>query len=185
MYELVPTDPLDKLKTKATELEKEIEAIKEVLKDTVSISKLHASSEELVGNLVDMIKVNQEMVEAVSKSNKEIGSQINKSIQQMNESNKELSQKLDALLEFFAEAGEKEEIEKTEISEDLKKVLDELSTKIDEISDSNRKLSERMAVLEGKIEEMGKRRIHRPLPPPIPSVTEQKPAPPPLKTEEK
>ena len=173
IYELVQTDPLEKLKAKGSELEKEIDAIKEILKDTVTISKLNSSAEELVGKLIEMVKLSQDMTKNVSKSNGEVSREINKSILEMRDSNKELGQKLDALLEFFAEAGEKEEIEKSEIESDMHEVLSKVSTKIDALIQSNDALSKKTVEIEGKMEELAKKKKKPHLAPiePLPSVT--------------
>ncbi|MFH1786864.1 MAG: hypothetical protein ABH829_04425 [archaeon] len=186
IYELVATDPLEKLKAKGGELEKEIDAIKEILKDTVTISKLNASAEELVSKLIDMVKLSQDMTRSVSKSNEDVSRQINKSIQEMRDSNRELSQKLDALLEFFAEAGEKEEIERSEIESDMQKVLSQVSSKIDNLVRSNQEISSKTKELEFKMEDLSKKK-HVLRPAPLPSVMEQpafpkpeRPMPPPL-----
>jgi uncharacterized coiled-coil DUF342 family protein len=106
LYEIVEMDPLHKLREKGDDLEKEIDSIKKVLKDTVAVSKLHASADELVDKIIEMIKVSQDMVEAVAKSNQQISQQLQKSLDEMVRSNKDLSEKLNALLAFFAESSE-------------------------------------------------------------------------------
>lgn len=165
LYEMVPMDPLRKLKVKGSELEKEIDAIKDILKDTVTISKLNAGAEELVGKIIQMIKISQDMVEAVSRSNQDLGRQLNASVKEMTNSNRELSHKLDALLEFFAETGEHAEKETPEIEDAVKKMVTDLGGKLDQLIEGHRKLERKTGELERKLTHV-RAPAPRPLPPP-------------------
>lgn len=149
LYELVQMDPLHKLRERGEELEKEIDSIKKVLKDTVAVSKLHASADELVDKIIEMIKVSQDMVEAVAKTNQQLSQQLQKSLDEMVRSNKELSEKLDGLLDFFAEASEAPPEEESAAAEsELKPVLENLTRKLDEVVQTNREVATRTAELQ-------------------------------------
>jgi len=150
LYEIVPMDPIDKMKSKGTELEKEIDAIKNILKETVKVSKMKTSADEMVDKIIEMLKVSQDMVGAVSKSNQELSQQLQKSLDSMTESNKELSQKMDMLLDFFAEAAETPaeseahpEVESAVVDK-LDKLISSLDSKLDTVIASNAKVAEQM-----------------------------------------
>jgi len=159
LYEIVEMDPLHKLREKGDDLEKEIDSIKKVLKDTVAVSKLHASADELVDKIIEMIKVSQDMVEAVAKSNQQISQQLQKSLDEMVRSNKDLSEKLNALLAFFAESSEApseaETTHPTGTSAKLESVLEALTSKLDEVSQSNKLVADQTAHMQGTMEELG------------------------------
>lgn len=151
LYEIVQTDPLHRLKLKGSELEKEIDAIKEILRDTVTASKISKSSDEIVERIIDMIKVSQEMVETVSSSNIEMGRQLNQSIKEMAEGNRRLSEKLDGLIEFFAQAAESEE-EKgpSAFVKKMEQMLQGLEGKLDSMDQRHKNLEGRLTSLESK-----------------------------------
>ncbi len=156
LYELVQVDPLHKLRERGEELEKEIDSIKKVLKDTVAVSKLHASADELVDKIIEMIKVSQDMVEAVAKTNQQLSQQLQKSLDEMVRSNKELSEKLDGLLDFFAEASEAPPEEESAAAggSELKPVLESLTRKLDEVVQTNREVAGRTAELQGSLSDI-------------------------------
>jgi len=143
-------DPLHKLRERGEELEKEIDSIKRVLKDTVAVSKLHASADEMVDKIIEMIKVSQDMVEAVAKTNQQLSQQLQKSLDEMVRSNKELSEKLDGLLDFFAEASEAPPEEESAAAPDsgLKTVLENLTKKLDEVVQTNKDVATRTSELQ-------------------------------------
>lgn len=159
LYEIVEMDPLHKLREKGDDLEKEIDSIKKVLKDTVAVSKLHASADELVDKIIEMIKVSQDMVEAVAKSNQQISQQLQKSLDEMVRSNKDLSEKLNALLAFFAESSEAspseaETTHPTGTSAKMEAILEALTSKLDEVSQSNKLVADQTAQMQGAMQEM-------------------------------
>ena len=151
LYEIVPLDPLHKLKTKGTELEKEIDAIKEILRDTITASKINKSADQLVDRLIEMVKVNQQMVETVSKSNQEIGRQLNSSIQAMVESNRQLTEKLEGVMEFFARAAETEAEKGPDVSSQLQDFMDSIESKLNDIHESHKKLEEKTSIIEKRM----------------------------------
>jgi len=160
LYEIVEMDPLHKLREKGDDLEKEIDSIKKVLKDTVAVSKLHASADELVDKIIEMIKVSQDMVEAVAKSNQQISQQLQKSLDEMVRSNKDLSEKLNALLAFFAESSEASPSEAAETthptgtSAKMEAILEALTSKLDEVSQSNKLVADQTSQMQGAMQEM-------------------------------
>lgn len=151
LYEIVPLDPLHKLKTKGSELEKEIDAIKEILRDTITASKINKNADQLVDRLIEMIKVNQEMVAVTSKSNQDLARQLNTAIQEMIEGNRKLSEKLDGVMEFFARAAETEAEKGPDVSSQLQDFMDNIESRLNEISESTRELSEKTNVLEKRM----------------------------------
>ena len=157
LYEIVEMDPLHRLKEKGQDIEKEIDSIKRVLKDTVAVSKLHASADELVDRIIEMIKVSQDMVEAVAKSNQQLSQQLQKSLDEMVRSNKDLSEKLNALLAFFAESSEtSSEAETTHqpAESKLEAVLETLTSKLDEVSQTNKLVADQTAQMQSNMEEL-------------------------------
>ncbi len=177
LYEIVEMDPLHKLREKGDDLEKEIDSIKKVLKDTVAVSKLHASADELVDKIIEMIKVSQDMVEAVAKSNQQISQQLQKSLDEMVRSNKDLSEKLNALLAFFAESSEApseaETTHPTGTSAKLESVLEALTSKLDEVSQTNKLVADQTSQMQGTMQEMSesmKTQIKKMRAPPMPSA---------------
>ena len=180
LYEIVAMDPLHKLKEKGEGLEKEIESIKRVLKDTVAISKLHASADELVDKIIEMIKVSQDMVEAVAKSNQQLSQQLQKSLDEMVKSNKDLSDKLNALLAFFAESGEvsPEEEHPEAKTGKLESVLEDLSSKLGEVVKSNKEMTEQTMQMQSAMAEVTEnlktqiKKMRAPVPStPVPSLS--------------
>jgi len=151
LYEIVPVDPLHKLKSKGTELEKEIDAIKEILRDTITASKINKSADQLVDRLIEMVKVNQQMVETVSKSNQEIGRQLNTSIQEMTESNRQVTEKLEGIMEFFARAAETQAERGPDVSSQLQDFMDSIESKLNDIQQSHKKLEEKTNIIEKKV----------------------------------
>jgi len=151
LYEIVPVDPLHKLKNKGSELEKEIDAIKEILRDTITASKINKSADQLVDRLIEMIKVNQEMVEQATQSNQNIGRQLNSAIQEMIESNRRITEKLEGVMEFFARAAETEAEKGPDISGQLQDFMDRIESRLNEISDSHKKLEEKTNLIEKKV----------------------------------
>ncbi len=158
LYEIVEMDPLHRLRERGEDLEKEIDSIKKVLKDTVAVSKLHASADELVDKIIEMIKVSQDMVEAVAKSNQQISQQLQKSLDEMVRSNKDLSEKLNALLAFFAESSEvSSEAETTHApgaNQKLDSVLEQLTSRLEEVSQTNKMVAEQTSQMQSTMEDL-------------------------------
>jgi len=169
LYEIVPVDPLHKLKTKGSELEKEIDAIKEILRDTITASKINKNADRLVDRLIEMIQVTQGMVESVAKSNQDIGRQLNKSIQEMNESNRRVTEKLEGVMEFFARAAETEAERGPDVTSQLQNFMDKMESRLNDISESHRRLEE-------KTRELERKSVPRsPVPAPTPAGTQPQP----------
>jgi uncharacterized phage infection (PIP) family protein YhgE len=175
IYEVVPVDPLEKLKKKSSELESEIHGIKKVLKETVTISKLSASADELVEKIIEMVDITQQMLSSVSRINEKLTKELTKTLKEMDKNHKILIGKMDNLITAFSEALEVEETVEPEVGnlKALQEGLDRIADKLDALIVSNREISAKLSATH--VPEKGEEK--KIVPPP------QKPPKPPLPSE--
>jgi regulator of sigma D len=135
-YELIPISPLRKLEKRIEELEK----------------KTVFSQKEFYKELVDIIRINQQIVNEVVKANDSLRIELARIPPRI----EELVEKLDELLGYIKEAA-KEEVKVEERVED-KAML----KKIEELVETNKKISDRLSELASNIEEL-QEKLKRPL----------------------
>ncbi|MCD6371876.1 MAG: hypothetical protein J7L39_04130 [Candidatus Aenigmarchaeota archaeon] len=142
-YELVPVTPLRKL-------EKRIEKIE------ASIG--YFDSRELYKDIVDILRINQEIVAELVKSNEALRVEISKLPLKI----ETLVDKLDEFIELIKAAGE-EEVSKIEekSSKDLEKKLEELITINKKIAENYSSMLEYLSEIENRLRKLT---VVRPIP---------------------
>jgi len=138
-FELIPVTPLRRLEKRIEELER----------------KASISERELYREIIQIIRMNQEIVDALIKANDSLRIELSKLPTKL----EELTKKIDELLELIKAAGEEE----SRATFDTKPLLD----KIEKLTEINNKILENNEALISLLEEIS-RRLTRPLPPPPP-----------------
>lgn len=175
VYEIVPIDPLSKIEKRHDTLQAEISEIKAALKGTVGLSKLEANADEFIGHILDLLKSSQEMVEEVARSNQEVATSIKDTITQLNQANKDLSDKLTKILDFFAQATEAMEEDK---GEELGPKFDILISAINALSANTAKQNQMLETIDKDIKKSAVRGVPPPgFPPPPPGFVPPPPPP--------
>jgi len=143
-FELVPVTPLRRLEKRIEELER----------------KASVNERELYREIIQIVRMNQEIVDALIKANDSLRIELSKLPLKL----EELTKKIDELLEIIKAAGEEE----SRVSLDTKPLLD----KIEKLTEINSKILENNEALISMLEEIS-RRLTKPLPPlpPKPPVT--------------
>ena len=136
-FELIPVTPLRRLEKRIEELER----------------KASISERELYREIIQIIRMNQEIVDALIKANDSLRIELSKLPTKL----EELTKKIDELLELIKAAGEEE----SRATFDTKPLLD----KIEKLTEINNKILENNEALISLLEEIS-RRLTRPLPPP-------------------
>jgi len=135
-YELIPLSPLRKLEKRIEELEK----------------KTSFSQKEFYKDLVDIIRINQQIVNEVVKANDSLRIELARIPPRI----EELVEKLDELLGYIKEAAS-EEVKVEERVEDKG-----LIKKIEELIETNKRISDSLSELASNIEEL-QAKLKRPL----------------------
>lgn len=136
-FELVPVTPLRKLERKIEELER----------------KYSYTTPEIYRELVSIIRMNQEIVDALIRANDSLRIELSKLPLKL----EELTKKIEELIELIKAAGEEEE----QKGMDIKPLIE----KIDKLTEVNNKILEANENLLNLIEELSKKLSKPPLPP--------------------
>jgi ferric iron reductase protein FhuF len=145
-FELIPVTPLRRLEKRVEELEK----------------KASINEKELYKEIIQIIRMNQEIVDALIKANDSLRIELSKLPLKL----EELTKKIDELLELIKAAGE----------EETKPIVDNkpLIEKIEKLTEINNKILENNEALISLLEEISKKLTKPPLPP-KPPIHPQKP----------
>jgi ferric iron reductase protein FhuF len=145
-FELIPVTPLRRLEKRVEELEK----------------KASINEKELYKEIIQIIRMNQEIVDALIKANDSLRIELSKLPLKL----EELTKKIDELLELIKAAGE----------EETKPIVDNkpLIEKIEKLTEINNKILENNEALISLLEEISKKLTKPPLPP-KPPIPPQKP----------
>ncbi|MEM5815225.1 MAG: hypothetical protein QXD89_01915 [Candidatus Aenigmatarchaeota archaeon] len=144
-FELIPITPLRRLEKKIEILEK----------------KAGYSNTEIYRELISIVRMNQEMVDALIKANDSLRIELSKLPVRL----EELTKKIEELLELIKAAGEEEEKSKTPI--EVKTLIE----KMEKLAEINNKILETNENLLTLIEQLSKklsRPSSLPLPPKLP-----------------
>jgi uncharacterized coiled-coil protein SlyX len=147
-FELIPVTPLRKLEKRIEELEK----------------KASINEKELYREIIQIVRMNQEIVDALIKANDSLRIELSKLPLKL----EELTKKIDELLDLIKAAGE----------EEAKPTIDNkpLIEKIEKLTEINNKILENNEALISLLEELS-RKLTKPLPPlpPKPPVPMKQP----------
>jgi seryl-tRNA synthetase len=146
-FELIPVTPLRRLEKRIEELEK----------------KASINERELYREIIQIVRMNQEIVDALIKANDSLRIELSKLPLKI----EELTKKIDELLELIKAAGE----------EEAKPTIDNkpLIEKIEKLTEINNKILENNEALIALLEDISKKLSKPPLPippkpPPIPKL---------------
>jgi len=147
-FELIPVTPLRKLEKRIEELEK----------------KASINEKELYREIIQIVRMNQEIVDALIKANDSLRVELSKLPLKL----EELTKKIDELLDLIKAAGEEE----TKPTIDNKPLIE----KIEKLTEINNKILENNEALISLLEELS-RKLTKPLPPlpPKPPVPMKQP----------
>jgi uncharacterized coiled-coil protein SlyX len=142
-FELIPVTPLRKLEKRIEELEK----------------KSSINEREVYREIIQIVRMNQEIVDALIKANDSLRIELSKLPLKL----EELTKKIDDILELIKTAGEEE----IKPPEDNKPLIE----KIEKLTEINNKILENNEVLVSLLEEISKKMSKSPLPfPPRPPI---------------
>ena len=140
-FELIPVTPLRKLEKRIEELEK----------------KASINERELYREIIQIIRMNQEIVDALVKANDSLRIELSKLPSKL----EELTKKIDELLELIKAAGE-EEVKPAQI--DNKPLIE----KIEKLTEINNKILKNNENLISLLEDISKKITRPPVPMPLP-----------------
>ena len=149
-FELIPVTPLRRLEKRIEELEK----------------KASINERELYREIIQIVRMNQEIVDALIKANDSLRIELSKLPLKL----EELTKKIDELIELIKAAGEEETESKASV--DNKPLIE----KIEKLTEINNKILENNEALISLLEEISKK-LTKPLPPipPKPPITSKPP----------
>ena len=148
-YEIVSIDPLSRIEKRNENLEKDIREIRAALRGTVGLSQLEAGADEFISQMLGLMETSQKMVQEVAVSNQQVAKKIQEAIDNMNESNKALSDKMTRVLDFFSRAAESMGGEEEGgVSDVLSSSLDALHESLDSLVDQNKATHETLMSIE-------------------------------------
>jgi len=149
-FELIPVTPLRRLEKRIEELEK----------------KASINERELYREIIQIIRMNQEIVDALIKANDSLRIELSKLPLKL----EELTKKIDELIELIKAAGEEET--ESKVSVDNKPLIE----KIEKLTEINNKILENNEALISLLEEIS-RKLTRPQPPipPRPPIASKPP----------
>jgi len=137
-FELIPVTPLRRLEKRIEELEK----------------KASINERELYREIIQIVRMNQEIVDALIKANDSLRIELSKLPLKL----EELTKKIDELIELIKAAGEEET--ESKVSVDNKPLVE----KIEKLTEINNKILENNEALISLLEEISKK-LTKPLPP--------------------
>lgn len=177
LYEIVPAETYSDISYRSSELQKEIDEIRDALKSTVGLAKVESNAQAMITRMLQMVETSQRLVEQVSNSNQQLALKVQEAVEKMNRANVILSEKLTLILDSFVKASEAMGGETGESS----KVFENISRSIDLLVGQNSKILEALESIDKGL----KRGAIRPpmaLPPARPVAIQrrppQRPAPP-------
>jgi len=149
-FELIPVTPLRRLEKRIEELEK----------------KASINERELYREIIQIVRMNQEIVDALIKANDSLRIELSKLPLKL----EELTKKIDELIELIKAAGEEET--ESKVSVDNKPLVE----KIEKLTEINNKILENNEALISLLEEISKK-LTKPLPPipPKPPIASRPP----------
>jgi phage shock protein A len=149
-FELIPVTPLRRLEKRIEELEK----------------KASINERELYREIIQIVRMNQEIVDALIKANDSLRIELSKLPLKL----EELTKKIDELIELIKAAGEEET--ESKVSVDNKPLVE----KIEKLTEINNKILENNEALISLLEEISKK-LTKPLPPipPKPPIASKPP----------
>jgi seryl-tRNA synthetase len=149
-FELIPITPLRRLEKRIEELEK----------------KASINERELYREIIQIVRMNQEIVDALIKANDSLRIELSKLPLKL----EELTKKIDELIELIKAAGEEET--ESKVSIDNKPLVE----KIEKLTEINNKILENNEALISLLEEISKK-LTKPLPPipPKPPIASKPP----------
>jgi ferric iron reductase protein FhuF len=149
-FELIPVTPLRRLEKRIEELEK----------------KASINERELYREIIQIVRMNQEIVDALIKANDSLRIELSKLPLKL----EELTKKIDELIELIKVAGEEET--ESKVSVDNKPLIE----KIEKLTEINNKILENNEALISLLEEISKK-LTKPLPPipPKPPIASKPP----------
>lgn len=149
-FELIPVTPLRRLEKRIEELEK----------------KASINERELYREIIQIVRMNQEIVDALIKANDSLRIELSKLPLKL----EELTKKIDELIELIKAAGEEET--ESKVSVDNKPLIE----KIEKLTEINNKILENNEALISLLEEIS-RKLTKPQPPipPKPPIASKPP----------
>lgn len=149
-FELIPVTPLRRLEKRIEELEK----------------KASINERELYREIIQIVRMNQEIVDALIKANDSLRIELSKLPLKL----EELTKKIDELIELIKAAGEEETESKASV--DNKPLIE----KIEKLTEINNKILENNEALISLLEEIS-RKLTKPQPPipPKPPIASKPP----------
>lgn len=136
LYEIVPTDAYSDYSTKSDQLEKEIDEIKTALKSAVGLAKVESEAQAIIGQMLDMVKSSQKLVEQVALANQQLAQKVQEALDRMNDTNAALSEKLGTILDTFMQATES----MGEEPDDSSKLISSLTESMNAVVQQNKRV---------------------------------------------
>lgn len=138
LYEIVPTEAYSDISLRSSQIQKEIDEIKDAMKSAVGLAKVESNASGMISKMLEMIQTSQRLVEQVSNSNQQLALKVQEALDKMNRTNVVLSEKLGSILDSFIQASESMGGETDESG----KALQNLSHSIDLLVGQNAKILE-------------------------------------------
>ena len=138
LYEIVPTEAYSDISLRSSQIQKEIDEIKDAMKSAVGLAKVESNASGMISKMLEMVQTSQRLVEQVSNSNQQLALKVQEALDKMNRTNVVLSEKLSLILDSFTQASESMGGETDESG----KALQNLSHSIDLLVGQNAKILE-------------------------------------------
>ena len=106
LYEIVPTEAYSDISLRSSQIQKEIDEIKDAMKSAVGLAKVESNAQGMFSKMLEMVLTSQRLVEQVSNSNQQLALKVQEALDKMNRTNVLLSEKLSTILDAFAQAGQ-------------------------------------------------------------------------------
>ncbi len=167
LYEIVPTETYSDISYRSSQIQKEIDEIKDAMKSTVGLAKVEANAQSMITRMLEMVETSQRLVEQVSSSNQQLSLKVQEALDKMNRTNAVLSEKLSAILDSFIKASESME----QGPDETAKAVENLTHSVDAIHSQNAKVLELLESIDkslkrGPVRPPGTLPIPRPQPAP-------------------
>ncbi len=174
LYEIVPTETYSDISYRSSQIQKEIDEIKDAMKSTVGLAKVEANAQSMITRMLEMVETSQRLVEQVSNSNQQLALKVQEALDKMNRTNAVLSEKLSSILDSFIKASESME----EGPDETAKAVENLTHSVDAIHSQNAKVLELLESIDKSLKRGGMRSTVPALPPPRPiTPAAQRPLP--------
>ena len=147
LYEIVPSETYSDISYKSSEIQREIDEIREAMKGAVGLAKVESNAQSMITKMLDMVQTSQRLVEQVSGSNQQIAQKVQDALDKMNRTNAVLSEKLSSILDSFIKASESMSGEPDELA----KAMSSVSRSIDLLVGQNSKILEALESIDKSV----------------------------------